>query len=259
MPPPDPGWYPDPQGGSSARWWDGTQWTSATQSVATLRASHASKPRRQIDDNFGRLALVVQLMLVVNIAVAVATIRGDVFIVEVGDQFIEGVPDIDDATTADRILRVSGLGMLFVLLLTSVVFIRWLFVAHSSNRVNPEWVKHKSGWAIGGWFVPVLSFWRPFGVTIDVRRGVDGPNELANAVMWLWWLTFLTFQFMLNVSFDAWDGLDGNEDLEAYGEALQTAARVDMTANVLAIIAAALALVVVRQLTRLLREAPVVS
>jgi hypothetical protein len=28
----DAGWYPDPAGEAQHRWWDGTQWTSATQS-----------------------------------------------------------------------------------------------------------------------------------------------------------------------------------------------------------------------------------
>ena len=30
IPPPPPGWYDDPYGGPTMRWWDGTQWINAT-------------------------------------------------------------------------------------------------------------------------------------------------------------------------------------------------------------------------------------
>src|SRR4051794_10703916 len=33
------GWYPDPAGGPSQRWWDGYQWTAATQLLTTTSAA----------------------------------------------------------------------------------------------------------------------------------------------------------------------------------------------------------------------------
>jgi hypothetical protein len=259
---PDPGWYPDSHDRTLARWWDGTQWSSATQPAATItnRAapSLSGKPRRPIDDNFARLALVVQLLLALTVLVDAAVIWGDLFVLDVADQFISRAPDPDDAATSDRINQVSGLGYLLMAVLTGIVFIRWLYVAHASDRMHPESMKHGSGWAIGGWFVPVLNLWRPFGVTIDLRRGVLGPAATATPLMWAWWLAWVASVVADRVAAAYWS--DGEAaGLRAFGRDLQKAARVDIASSVIDILAAVLAVLVVRHLTRLVREAPVVS
>ena len=41
-PPAGPGWYPDPYGGPSFRYWDGTRWTEALSSAIPPAASAAS-------------------------------------------------------------------------------------------------------------------------------------------------------------------------------------------------------------------------
>jgi hypothetical protein len=44
-----PGWYPDPLGTTSHRWWDGTTWTAQTHDAVPTRASVDALPsRRQI-------------------------------------------------------------------------------------------------------------------------------------------------------------------------------------------------------------------
>jgi hypothetical protein len=254
---PDPGWYPDPQESALARWWDGTQWSSATQPVASVNPVSV-KPRRQIDDNFRRLALVVQLLLVVTVLVDAAVIWGDLFVLDVADQFISRAPDPDDAATSDRINQISGLGYLLMAILTGIVFIRWLFVAHSSDRMHPESMRHKSGWAIGGWFVPVLNLWRPFGVTIDLRRGILGPGEKATTLMWAWWLTWLASLVADRVAAALWSA-DDAVGLRGFGRDLRDAAQADIVSSVIDMVAAVLAILVVRHLTMLLRDAPVVS
>ena len=40
--PPAPGWYPDPQGTGTYRWWDGTRWTDALSSAIPPAATVAS-------------------------------------------------------------------------------------------------------------------------------------------------------------------------------------------------------------------------
>ncbi|WP_037235840.1 DUF2510 domain-containing protein [Rhodococcus wratislaviensis] len=48
-PTPSPGWHPDPEGTPQLRWWDGTQWTSATKPRA-LQETRRHRPRRSIRD-----------------------------------------------------------------------------------------------------------------------------------------------------------------------------------------------------------------
>jgi hypothetical protein len=117
------------------------------------------------------------------------------FTMDLADQFIAGNPDADDAAISDRINLVTGTGGFVLFVTVAIVFIRWLFVAHASDRMNPDAQKHKSGDAT---------------------------------------------------------------DLQQFGEDLRTASEADLASSVLDIVAAVFALLVVRQLTRLVREAPVV-
>ena len=124
--------------------------------------------------------------------------------------------------------------------------------------MTPDSQRHRSGWAIGGWFVPVLGLWRPFGVTIDLRRGVLGPAARATPVMWAWWLTLVLSYVLGRFAAQAWLDVDTN-DAERFVDQMRRASQADLTTCVVEIIAALLAVLVVRQLTKLVRQAPVVS
>ena len=106
--------------------------------------------------------------------------------------------------------------------------------------------------------MPVLNLWRPFGVTIDLRRGVLGPGAQATALMWAWWLVWIVSVVADRVAGQLW-ARDDATGLRGFGRELRLAAQADIVSNVIDIVAAILAILVVRQLTRLVREAPVVS
>ena len=75
--------------------------------------------------------------------------------------------------------------MLF--LVTAGLFITWLFRAHRSDRMYRAQLQHASGWAIGGWFVPILNLWRPAQMVLDVRRGASDTGWSPTALVLSWW------------------------------------------------------------------------
>ena len=148
-------------------------------------------------------------------------------------------------------LSVAGI-VLFVL--TAVLFITWLFRAHRSDRMYPAQLRHASGWAIGGWFVPILNLWRPPQMVLDVRRGASGTGLPSTAlVLWWWWLLVLA-RFTQAVA----NGLAPSADaaFDTYLEDIRRHLVVDASASILAAIAAVLAILVVRSTVRMVRESP---
>ena len=81
-------------------------------------------------------------------------------------------------------------------LLSAIVTIVWLYRA----RLNVEGLRHQrraKGWAIGGWFCPVVNLWFPFQIVEDIAA-VDKPLREAHAgapIRYAWWLCWLLSWF----------------------------------------------------------------
>ena len=46
-----------------------------------------------------------------------------------------------------------------IFILTSIIFLSWFYRMHKNlYRANAPYTKYKSGWAIGGFFIPILNF-----------------------------------------------------------------------------------------------------
>lgn len=110
----------------------------------------------------------------------------------------DGLAALNDA---DVLNRLASLANLLLFLISGVLFIVWLWRA----RANTEFFcdaphRHRRGWVIGGWFVPIVGFWFPVQVVDDVVRASsqyvwprDGSLQAAPqaAVVRRLWGTYL--------------------------------------------------------------------
>ena len=80
-----------------------------------------------------------------------------------------------------------GLG---ALVLTAIVFLVFFHRAYSNlATLGAAERRYTPGWAVGSWFIPILSLFRPKQIANDIWRGSDGSP--VPAVFHWWWALWL--------------------------------------------------------------------
>lgn len=87
-------------------------------------------------------------------------------------------------------------------LATVTGFLVWFHRAYTNlHALGMEPLRFRAGWAVGGWFVPILNLVRPKQIMNDIWRGSDPAAPASNDGAWhrapvpallhLWWGLFL--------------------------------------------------------------------
>jgi hypothetical protein len=151
----------------------------------------------------GRRQAVLVIFVVIAL-ISVAATASDLLEVDLMDRIIAGEAVTDaDATANDNRQLLVGLLQFAGLIAGAIVFIRWLHAAYrNTDVVAPGTRRYGHGWAIGGWFVPILGMWRPKQVVNDVwaAGGRSPVDAKPGGVLGLWWAAFLISNWLANVS-----------------------------------------------------------
>lgn len=110
----------------------------------------------------------------------------------------------------DRQALLGGVDGVLVLV-TAIIWIIWFRAAYRNLQTfGVRFLRFKPGWAVGGWFVPILSLIRPKEIANDIWRASDPSLTAAqervpsggHIPMWmnLWWATFILSGITFRVS-----------------------------------------------------------
>jgi len=159
------------------------------------------------------------------------------------------------AATADNRVRDLGVIQIVLFIATAIAFIAWFSLAYRNlERLFGVLLRWDKGWAIGAWFVPILSLVRPKRIANFIWRGSDpslpanftSPGDAGTPVPWFynwWWGAFLVSAFAARIG----SVMQRNaKTLPSLGSALN----VLTFADALDFVAAILAIVVVTETTR---------
>lgn len=226
-------------------------WPSPQQSVAPV-----GKP---LTASFRLVAVATQLALVGIIGLACYLLMLSVEGLGLVTALETGVGRLSEANDLDRRIGTAAIAHDVLYLAISILFISWTYTLRRCDRVAPEAMRHRPGWAIGGWLVPVMNVFRPFQVMSDLWRGLARPPVPHEALTQppvprlvpVWWGAFVGLSVMERAL------LAGTwirpETLDAARELFQT----EILVSAMMIAAAGLAIAVVQRYTsRALRTPP---
>lgn len=135
-------------------------------------------------------------------------------------------------------------------IVTGIGFLVWFHRAHRNlPALGAKNLEFTPGWAVGGFFVPFLNLSRPYKVATEIWKGSSPEVGVADGVSWeyaasspllgFWWGTWIIANILGNVATLFSDGVTGLDNLIAL-------TWLSVAADVVSIIAAALALLVVK-------------
>ena len=161
---------------------------------------------------------------------------------------------LEDLLPTDHISMLLGRLDFAIFIGTAIAFLLWFHrVAANLPALGIVDARWSPGWAVAWWFGPVMSFFRPYQVALDIWQASD---PAATAAYWRtrpvtpllsrWWGYFVASIVVEWMAFCAWTRID--DDTEAFLQ--QGASLLDGAAAVLKAVGAWLAIGVVAEIQR---------
>lgn len=127
------------------------------------------------------------------------------------------------------------------LLATIAAYITWLYRVYDNLEALGATREHGLGWAIGAWFVPFLNLVRPFQIVRETFQKSGGYDVGETPVIvGAWWGCWVISNVLSQI------GLRMQPDL--FAEPTEEGKIVNTAASVLAVVAAVLAILVIREI-----------
>ena len=148
------------------------------------------------------LTRLLQRLLWIGVAVACVALVDDIV------EFVQvqiGQVSPDQLTNSDPIQGIVGLLQSGLGVVTAITFLKWVYRAYKNVQgFGAEGLRFSPGWAIGYYFIPILSLIRPVQVMSEIwRASYDPRNWPQSPGSWLiaaWWTLFLLYSGVTQVS-----------------------------------------------------------
>jgi cytochrome bd-type quinol oxidase subunit 2 len=182
---PPAGWYQDPNGAQAWRYWDGSSWTDHVAPWAAEVVPPSPEERLVEERRWARYAKWAFVALVPF------QIAGQVLGALQSDRTYHGTLFQDNAPERPNLFEPLSIGLpqvlctLIVLGLT-IVLAYWTMQAARAAQAQGVTIRRSPGWAMAGWFIPILNLWWP---PQSIRSFAKDREQLRHVVGW--WICFI--------------------------------------------------------------------
>ncbi|MEZ5171162.1 MAG: DUF4328 domain-containing protein [Acidimicrobiia bacterium] len=193
-PGPPPGWYDDPWGQASKRWWDGTQWTHHTQ-TAGASGSGGGGLRARLEAEQASAGWARSLIIWGGVAQATSSVTSAIILPDIVDDIRRSI-DTGETTAftggnavANSLNQIASL----VLLAVGIVFLVWFYRALTFAADAGLPAKRTPGWGVAGFIIPIVNFWFPYRSAVDALPA--GHPALPHVLRW--WLLWIASSLLV--------------------------------------------------------------
>lgn len=150
------------------------------------------------------LTKFLQRLLWISVLVACIALVDDVA------EFVQvqiGQLSPDQVANNDPIQGIIGLLQSGLEIVTGITFLKWIYRAYKNIQgFGAEGLRFSPGWAVGYYFIPILSLIRPVQVMSEIWRASEDPRDWPRRPgSWLiasWWTLFLLYTGVTQVSLE---------------------------------------------------------
>jgi hypothetical protein len=118
-----------------------------------------------------------------------------------------GQVSADQVANNDPVQGIIGLLQSGLGIVTGITFLKWIYRAYKNIQgFGAEGLRFSPGWAVGYYFIPILSLIRPVQVMGEIWRASDDPRDWQRKPgSWLigsWWTLFLLYTGVTQISLE---------------------------------------------------------
>ena len=203
------------------------------------------------------VTVFVTILLVITIFIDIATIMPDMSLLDLSFRVMEGkaVTQVEVERINSKIID-SSKGLRNVYIFTGVVFFIWIYRVYGNlPALGARYLRFTPGWAVGWFFIPFMNLFRPYQVVQEIWKASNPfyaddhswkTTRSSPLIRW-WWILFListiSGSFVAKVS-----------GFEIEPKVFHQLARIKLISDGLDIVAAILAILVVRAINARQKE-----
>lgn len=147
-----------------------------------------------------------------------------------------------EAEAEDTRTLIVALAYMSVLIAAYVANCIWIYRASWNARsIQPGKDRITPGWAVGWYFIPILSLWKPFTAMRETWDASSVPGGAGSLLGW-WWAFWIASNILAQISARMGMRAEAFEDMRAV-------AYIDLATGPISIVAALLFLRIVRAIT----------
>lgn len=143
----------------------------------------------------------VRWLLYAQILVAVISMFSGYMEYQLLSDFENGVYSSQERAMAageasDQRQQLIALVYLAIFILSAIVILKWIYRAgHNARAIGAEGMKISPGWAVGWYFIPIATLWKPYQAMKEIWQASHSPTDWekrdSGPFLAIWWVLWI--------------------------------------------------------------------